>query len=328
MTNPLPTATGGRSQPRRVLALLVALAGVLVVAALATQPGRELTGAGVGPSTTLAPDPAAPYPTTRPDAGVRPGPGTSGVPPGTALQRQDGDLVITEPGTVIDRADIHGFVDVRAPDVTIRRSIIRGGVATGNIGLVTDVDPAATNLVVEESLLSPEFPSVWIDGIKGWNYTLHRSEVTRTVDGAKVYGDDATVTYSWIHDMTYYLSDPNLGGTPTHNDAIQVLSGSHLRFLRNSLYGAHNSALQVTQDHGPVDDLVFAGNWADGGGCTVNITNKGLPSLAGVTVRNNRFGRSSRVAGCPVIASATTTLVAFGNVYADTGRAIRVRDNG
>ena len=44
---------------------------------------------------------------------------TTGVPAGTRLRVHRGDLVITKAGTHIDRMDIHGFVVVKAPRVSV-----------------------------------------------------------------------------------------------------------------------------------------------------------------------------------------------------------------
>jgi len=78
----------------------------------------------------------------------KPSASTTGVPSGTSLTRHDGDLTITEAGTVIDGLDIHGFVTVRAANVTIKNSIVRGGKAKGfAVGLITNY--GYDNLVID-----------------------------------------------------------------------------------------------------------------------------------------------------------------------------------
>lgn len=242
------------------------------------------------------------------------------------LKQHNGDLVITTAGATYDALDIHGFVSIKAPNVTIKRSIIRGGVATsGNVGIVTDTNSAGTGFVLQDSEIVPEHPSVYIDGIKGWNYTLNRVDIHGTVDTAKVYGDNATIEHSWLHDTVYYEHDPNQGGGHTHNDGVQVLSGINTHIVDNTITGSYNSALQVTQGHGVVDKLWFNGNWADGGGCTVNINNTPLPSMSDIAVTDNRFGHDTRVPNCPIITTRQTQLTAAGNVFDDTGQAVQVR---
>ena len=36
-------------------------------------------------------------------------------------------------------------------------------------------------------------------------------------------------------------------------------------------------------------------NWADGGGCTINLAEKGKGPFQGVTITNNTFGRTTKV---------------------------------
>lgn len=246
------------------------------------------------------------------------------MPPGTVLRPYYGDLVLTTPGATYDALDIHGFVKVKAPDVTIRRSVVRGGTASANTGLVTDDDVSATGLVVEDSELVPEHPSVWIDGLKGGNLTARRVDVHGTVDLVKVHGDHVLVEDSWLHGTRHYASDPNQRGGPSHNDGVQVLRGEEIVLRGNRIEGAANAAVQVTQDRGPVRGLVVQDNWLDGGNCTVNLAQKPLDDMADVVVEGNRFGRGSAL-DCPLLASAGVQLTASGNVHDDDGTPVAVR---
>jgi hypothetical protein len=256
----------------------------------------------------------------------QPGPSNTGVPAGTKLAQYTGNMVITTPGVTLDSMDLHGFLTIKAANVTVTRSIIRGGVATsGNPGLVTDTDAAGTNFVLQDSELVPEHPSVAIDGVRGANYTLTRVNIHGTVDGAKVIGNNVTIQNSWLHDTVYYDVDPYQGGQHTHNDGVQVLSGTKTRLLNNTITTNYNSAIQVTQGNGVVSDLWFNGNWADGGGCSVNINNSPLAALAKIVVDDNRFGHNTRNANCPVVVTKSTELTALRNVYDDTNAVAVVR---
>ena len=274
---------------------------------------------------TTPPPPAPVAPVVIP---ARPGPTNTGVPAGTRLTPYYGNLVITTPGATYDALDIHGFVTIKAPNVKITRSIIRGGVATGNVGLITSYDTTATGFVLEDSELAPEFPSVWLDGIKGGNFTIRRVNSWGTTDNVKVHGNNVTVDSSWLHGTVYRLVDPNQGGGPTHNDAVQILGGKNLRILNSTLEEGHNSAIQVTQDTAPTTDLVVSHNWIDGGGCSVNLSNKGLPTMSGITVDDNLFGRHQLFTGCAAIVTRATTLSQWNNTYEDNGTAIRLTDGG
>jgi hypothetical protein len=261
---------------------------------------------------------------------VKPTADNTGVPAGTKLTPYWGNLTITKPGTVIDALDVHGFVTIKAPNVTIRRSLIRGGVATGNLGLVTNTTTTATGFVIEDSTLYPDHPSVWLDAIKGSNYTARRIEASGTVDTAKVHGDNVRIESSYFHDTAYYASDPNQRGGPTHNDGVQVLGGDNITVIGNNIAipVTQNAAIQVTQDYRAVTRLTITKNWLDGGSCTVNTNNKPLASMTGVALTSNRFGRTHKYVDCAVLSQPGVTLTASGNVWDDNGLAARLRLNG
>jgi hypothetical protein len=256
----------------------------------------------------------------------QPGPSNTGVPLGTPMTQYTGNMVVTTPGVTLSGMDLHGMLTIRAANVTIKNSIIRGAAITsGNPGIVTDTDPAGTNFVLQDSEVVPEYPSVALDGVRGANYTLTRVNVHGTVDGAKVIGDNVTIQNSWLHDTVYYAVDPYQGGQHTHNDGVQVLNGAKIRLLNNTITNNYNSALQVTQGNGVVSDIWFNGNWADGGGCSVNINSTPLAALSAVVVNDNRFGHATRVLNCPVVVSTSTQLTAQRNVYDDTGAAVVIK---
>ncbi|OJT24970.1 hypothetical protein BO221_11315 [Archangium sp. Cb G35] len=254
--------------------------------------------------------------TGRPDAT------NTGVPSGAALTVHNGDLTITTNGTVIEGLDIHGFVTVRASNVVIRRSIIRGGVATRNRKVVSF--ESGTDNLIEDSELTVANPSAWIDNLGGSNFTARRLNIHGGVDGIKA-GSNTVIERCYIHDMTYFSVDPNQGGKNSHNDAIQILSGSNIQVQDNNLVmpESQNAAIQVTQDFGVVSSLFIRRNWADGGRCTFNFSHKGGTSLT-VSATNNRFGRNSYY-NCPILKSTGTTGTFTGNVWDDTGATVGIQ---
>lgn len=288
----------------------------------ASPTSADSTSASADPTTSADPsvsaDSSAPQVTHPPAQTGRPSSGNTGVPAGVALTVFDGDLTASTAGAFYSGLDIHGFVKVEAPGVTIENCIIRGGVATSDTALVTDTSSAATGLLIEDSELVPASPSVYIDGIDGWNYTALRVDIHGTTDGAKIFGPNASVQHSYIHGLVTYAHDPDHQNGQSHNDDVQVLSGSNVRILSNDLEGGSNSAIQVTQDHGVLSDVLIDGNWADAGDVTINIANKPLPSLDAVTVTNNIFGRAATT-GCQILYTSAVSINLSGNVYADSG---------
>ena len=150
------------------------------------------------PTVTPKPTPTpTPTPTPAPAPGGKPSAGTTGVPAGTQLRQHYGDITVTKDGTVLSGMDIHGFVIVRAANVKITDSIVRGGKAKGvSTGLITNY--GYSNLLVEDVKVVAEYPSVYFDGIKGNNFTARRVHVVGNVDSIKIHGDNVKVENSLL----------------------------------------------------------------------------------------------------------------------------------
>ena len=174
-------------------------------------------------------------------AAVKPSSATTGVPAGIRLTRHNGDIVVTTPGTILDALDIYGFVKIRAANVAVKRCRVRGsGPGTNNTGLVDCNNANVRNALIQDCLLVPDHPSVWLDGVIGKEYTARRCNVYNTVDGFGAYNasnrsapTNVTIDSCYIHDLSYFSKDPNHGNGPTHNDAIQIQGGANIKILGN-----------------------------------------------------------------------------------------------
>ncbi|WP_460602735.1 hypothetical protein [Jatrophihabitans fulvus] len=244
------------------------------------------------------------------------------MPAGTVLREYNGNLKLTASGTY-SGLDIRGFVYVMAPNVVLQNSIIRGAPTTSRTGLVTNLTDSAKNFVLRHSEIVPDFPSDYIDGMTGWNYTLDHVNIHGTKDGAKIFGNDVTIVDSYIHDLSYYANDQFQNGGPSHNDAIQILGGKNISIHRNTLRDGSNAALQVTQTKGPVTNLTFTRNWTGGGACTVNLQDAPLTSMTGITLDSNLFSRTSKY-NCAVIAFDGVSFNNLNNKWLDAPGAITV----
>ncbi len=268
---------------------------------------------------TAATPPAPPAPTAQ-----ALGAGVTGVPAGTALTVHNGDLKITQPGAVIDGLDIRGVVSVQAPHVTIKNSIVRGRALAWSAPLISATAGHA-GLTVVDTEIFPSTPSPNVNGIFGYNFTLTRVNIHGVIDAVHLTGGNVVVQDSWLHDNLHYASDPNHGGTGSHDDSIQIQTGDNIRIVRNTISGAYNAGLQITQDRGRVSNVTFANNRADGGGCTVNVAEKSLGPIAGIVVTDNAFGRNTRLANCAVISPTTTKVGLARNVYVPDNTTVTVR---
>lgn len=254
-------------------------------------------------------------------SGEHPNGASTGVPAGTKLTRHMGTIKVRRAGTVINGLDIHGFVIVQAPNVTIRNSIVRGGHATGRpVGLITDY--GFKNLVIENVDINAEYPSVYFDGIKGSNFTARRVHVVGNVDSIKIHGSNVTVEDSLLENTKYYKHDPQQGGSHTHNDNIQILRGTDLRIVGNTIRGATGFAILGGAEKSNVR-LYANGNWLDGGHCTVKLqTRNGYTESA--TVTDNKFGPDRGDPTCPFTAYPSVKLTASGNRFLRSGAPVPV----
>lgn len=246
---------------------------------------------------------------------------STGVPAGATLKRHDGTITVTKDGTVLDHLDIHGFVIVKAKNVKITNSIVRGGWANGYAtGLITNY--GYPGLVIENVDVKAEHPSVYFDGIKGWDFTARRVHVQGNVDSVKIHGSNVTVADSLLENTQYYAHDPYQDGGPTHNDNIQILRGKNIRITGNTIRGATNFAILGGAEQADVD-LYANGNWLDGGHCTVKLQTRGRWSET-ATVTNNKFGPHRAVQSCPFTAYPDVHLQDSGNVFASDGSQVGV----
>jgi len=362
-TGPLPAQPGPRHRgaSRRTVALLSTAAvtvGLLAAVLVFGWPPGSRAGSAAGsfvdtpsagppssdpaPSTTptasaspsassgarpSSPRPSTSRPTVAPRPGGKPGPANTGVPTGTHLTVVTGDQVYARAGQTISGLDIHGFVQIRAKNVTIKNSIIRGGPNPKcNSSVIWIRADAGASATVSDTEIAPSHPSPCLDGIWATNATLLRLNIHGAVDGVKAY-DNTTLRDSYVHDLSWFASDPNQGGGATHNDDVQTYEGNeHVFLIHNTMSPGPkgNATYQVTQDGGKVStDLHIEDNWLDGGGCTLNFSHKGGPTpMTGIYVVGNRFGRHS-VFGCPIFISTKTVLSEdSGNVWDDTGKPI------
>ncbi|TYB69611.1 hypothetical protein FXF51_05415 [Nonomuraea sp. PA05] len=296
-----------------VVAAVAALALVVAAAQELGTAHRQAAETAITPSarTPEASDATQGIPPGFPDGD------TTGVPPGTPLTEVVGDQTFAEDGEIVEGRVFYGFVVVTATNVTFRKCVFRGG-PTQDVRPLLDTEHAR-DTVVEDSEFHPTHPSPSIDGIWAAHTKIYRSEFRGTVDGVKAH-TNTLVQDSWIHDLSWFASDPDQGGEATHNDGVQAFAEQTGVTLR------HNTIdLSTTRDpnaavQSSADELRVEGNYLDGGACVVNLdhTPLGRP-LTGQRVTGNRFGRNS-AHDCPILLSTQSRLrAAEGNVWHDTG---------
>ncbi len=209
-------------------------------------------------STTTTVDPVTVGSWRFPDAS------TTGVPEGTELRRLEAEGPVLSLDRDLDGVVYEGAIVIAAPDITIRNSRIVGTSRTaaiwnpeGHRGVtIVDVDVVCTG--------SPPGSA----GIAGAGLTIVRADISGCADGVGA-GSGTTVADSYIHDLGF--------GEDTHNDGIQIGSGSDIRIMGNRIvqldngrYQA-NAAVFVQDTFGPVDGVSIVGNKVDGFGFSLQL---------------------------------------------------------
>lgn len=293
----------------------------------------------------------------------RPAAGTAGVPTGTKLTQQLGNMTLSTPGQVIQDLDIHGKVSITAANVTIRRCIIRG--TNGGDTCVAATNAAVSGAVIEDCLIVPEFPSRLQNGISGHDFTVRRCEFRDCVDyiglwntaAVSPYQLNVTVEANYMHDMTYFSPDAGHADNQTHNDGIQIQGGLGAVIRGNSIeayYGPNGSAqpdnlgptptgdtspslscLLFNNNVGVTGSHVIEDNWLLGGYVPVNCG--GAPGRDLGRMWRNKFSGDSAPGsgGIPqtILLTATQTCdtgdgTANQNVFDNSAQPVLVRHNG
>lgn len=274
----------------------------------------------------------------------------TGVLPDSTLVVHPGDLVIKKAG-VYENLDVHGFVTIDPPPGTtaiFRNSIARGR-DTGDDGInraLVFVPAAGQTGVLIENVEAFYGPAVGqpdeaalrvvgaydVDGIKMASGTARRNHVHDVSDTAVLYGDGVVFEGNRLRRNIHFVNDPNWNGGGSHDDGIQIQGGDGHKVRGNDVEGGFNGGILVTQDVAVVSNLLLEKNWAGGGGASLNISEKGRGPLPNLRVLDNRFYRTSRLVGFPMLIAAGTlnaaTTTIAGNVYDDDGTSAPARNGG
>jgi hypothetical protein len=262
------------------------------------------------PTTTTAPPttedgaaaPAARAHGYRP--GAYPNPSTTGVPDGwTPKSTHEGDLTITDPGTVIEDMLITGDLQVRATGVTVRRTRIMGIIWNQ----YSDTEQFG-GLLVEDTEIGPDSGVLdWGNGAFGTaGYTARRVEIHNVTDGFRVSGDNIVIEDSFVK----LAVRP---GECNHLDAVQGYGGGTNVVITHNTFDARgscgNSAVFFA-DSSPSADV--EDNILLGGAYSLRLQQVELPST--FVAIDNRIVQSSYDNGpLYIIDSGSLNLTCSGN---------------
>ena len=229
---------------------------------------------------------------------------------------------MTTPGAVIDGVEVHGLLIVKAPDVVIKNSRILGRAVNNHVGLVSNVD-SGLPFTIMDSEITAAVPSPYNNGIFASAFTAIRVDISNVVDPIRVIGGDVEIRDSWLHDNDHYEQDPLWNGTPSHSDSIQIEAGNDISITGNRMSGAHNAAIQITQNtsKAQLGNIRIADNYFNDGGCTVNIARTPAP-IGTFAVTDNEFGPDRKFDGCGILAPDMNAPQQSGNTWESTGQPV------
>lgn len=297
----------------------------------------------------------------------QPGATTSGVIAGSTLQPFNMTTDITQGGTpqapkVYENLEIFGNVNVRASYVTIRNCRIWGaaGAAPAYDPLVSFEGDGFVGGIVEDCDIRPQTPHYFRDGIAGNNYTARRNNVSAVTDGFGVMNfanpnsaHNVFIQGNYVHDLAYRSTPASVqSDLHTHNDGIQIHSGSNIWIQGNNIQGFTDPSVsdlanpyassgnQITGQctlaqttRSSLSGVHILDNWYDGGGeAHVHGTQVGAFTNTGLEIKRNKHGRNSRtlqgvkytVRVMTVVGADIPLTGADANVFIDTGLPVNV----
>lgn len=203
-----PQATNGEGQPGEKT---TAPADQPAAAPPATAPSGGSGGstgqvAGCATPTQHVPD--------GPDGmgGCWPGASNTGVPGSVSLSTYTGPCTITTAGTVIDAKTINCELLIRANNVLVKRSHLKGG--------IHGLEANGASFTVEDSFIDNGICDNC--SVDGWNFTLRRNELTGS-NRAAYCMNHCTVEDNWIHGTAL---DPN---SQWHASAMRAEQYAYIR---------------------------------------------------------------------------------------------------
>jgi hypothetical protein len=243
----------------------------------------------------VAPGPAEPV--AAPSSGF-PDATNTGVPAGVTLT-PSGALNIRTAGAVVSGLDITGWVEINAPNVTLKNCKVR---ATTFVAVYVTAPGAVIQDCEISSIYNKGTKGIWFDGVTSG--AARGNNIHDVEDGVYISATHITVEDNYIHGLHSPGPDP-------HYDGIQLHGGvtSDVTIRHNSVLVAINDNSAITT--GVVQNVLIDGNRLSGGGYTIYIDGRhGEGTVSGVSITNNRLG--SHAVG--YFAFDLSTPVVSGNV--------------
>lgn len=232
-------------------------------------------------------------------------------------------MTITTPGTVIDGMLINGNIEIKADNITIRRSkIVYLHVNCDGVCEVVSVKNGHTGFLIEDSEVDGNGGICYMSIQLGVNGTALRNDLHGCGDGVRS-GNSALFKDDWMHDFGKGVFYGNPYADSAQNDGYQGVSTNHVRVEHNTIilppYNTPNpntsvdGAVLFGDERGPITDVHFNNNLVDTTSHSIRFGYSCRPTTCEAI--GNRIGRSYDMYG------AFYPGVSFyrsGNVWDDT----------
>jgi hypothetical protein len=208
---------------------------------------------------------------------------------------------------VIDGYVIEGGLEIRADNVTIKNSLVRGGRIAAGYG------SEQTGLKVIDTTIDGQGKASSDSAIGDANYSCIRCDIFGFGNGPRM-NRNVTVQDSWIHDLCCY--------TPgDHRSGVGSNGGSNFTVKNNVIdcgIGGCSGALVLYGDFSQIRDVLIERNllMTVGGFCTYggSVSGKPYPIASNVRYVDNHFSQRYN-ATCGGYGPVTSWSNANGNVW-------------
>lgn len=187
-----------------------------------------------------------------------------GVHVGVTRTAYSGPTTITTDGTIVQNKNVTQYIDVDAANVTFINCYFSAGGALDTGGLVNCKTANCSNIRFFRCTFKPSTMSDRRDAVYGHHYTAERCHIERTVDGFAVANqfssnNDVHILGNWIGNLSWYENDKHADNSGhndgTHNDGVQVHSGTNTWIIGNAFYGYKYNALGTPALDSSADNL-------------------------------------------------------------------------
>jgi len=231
--------------------------------------GSPTGGVSSGGSTSPSTNPSLRGCVSNPGSCGYPTTDTAGVPAGTALTVINGGYTVTSNGAVVEGKEIHGCIDVRATNVTIRNTRIIGpcayGVSTYSAGGKTVLDRVEINCTDGHGT-----------GLAGPNFAAHAVYIHDCENALEINANSSVVDS---------VLSAREGSTTAHGDGIQSQDGNNVVIRHNTLLEINPVTSAIITNPTLNNGWLIEDNFMGGGAYTLYCPEQGTNFV----VRNNRF---------------------------------------